>query len=202
MKRILVTAAAAILAACASAPSAVYEAAADLNSPGYLVIPNDDGRYTVAYTGARGMTRAQVAEYALLRAAEFTLEQGQEWFAVIDTKTQNVQLIPNDDLKARAGGGFVAGESTTAGAGGGAAAPGPAGTSDPMVAGGPRTGGFGGGDVPYQVLERWTPPTVPQTVLIIQTGSGDQAAFEGLDKPPQIFGARTLADEIRSKMTQ
>ncbi|NLG77315.1 MAG: hypothetical protein GX535_13865 [Xanthomonadaceae bacterium] len=202
MKQHLLYATAAVLmAACASAPAPSYQAAADLNSSGYVTAPRDDGRYTVAYTGARGMSRAQVAEFAMLRAAELTLESGQEWFAVIETTTQNVQLLEQDDLKARTGGGFVGGESAGTGAGGAGSTPTP-GASDAMTRGGPSTGGFGGGDVPYQVLERWTPPTVPQTVLVIQMGKGDEASFPGLAKAPEIFGAQVVADEIRGKMNK
>jgi hypothetical protein len=200
-QHILIATAAAVLAACASAPAPSYEAAADLNSSGYLTAPADDGRFTVAYTGAKGMSRAQVAEFAMLRAAELTLESGQEWFAVIESNTQNVQLVEAEDLKNRTGGGFVGGESAGTGAGGAGASPTP-GAADSMTRGGPSTGGFGGGDVPYQVLERWTPPTVPQTVLVIQMGKGDEASFPGLAKAPEIFGASTLAGEIRGKMNK
>lgn len=198
-QHILIATAAAVLAACASAPAPTYQAAAHLNSPGHLTAPTDEGRFTVAYTGSKGMSRAQVAEFALLRAAEFTLESGQEWFAVIDTTTQNVQLLEEEDLKNRSGGGFMGGESAGTGSGGAGPAPTP-GAADSMTRGGPSTGGFGGGDVPYQVLERWTPPTVPQTVLIIQMGKGDEASFPGLAKAPEIFGAQGTAEEIRAKM--
>ena len=200
-QHLLFATAAALLAACASTPAPTYQAAADLNSSGYLTAPRDDGRHTVAYTGARGMSRAQVAEFAMLRAAEFTLESGQEWFAVIETTTQNVQLLEQDELQDRSGGGFVGGESAGTGSGGAGSTPTP-GASDAMTRGGPSTGGFGGGDVPYQVLERWTPPTVPQAVLVIQMGKGDEASFPGLAKAPEIFGAQTLADEIRGKMNK
>ena len=51
-------------------------------------------------------------------------------------------------------------------------------------------------------LERWQPPTVPQTVIIIQMGRGEQAKFAGLDKAPEIFSAKTTAEDIRAKMKQ
>ena len=72
MKRQLAAAAvAAVLWGCASAPpqAPVYEAATQVNSPGYLTAPSDNGRFVVSYTGNKGMTREQVAQYALLRAA-------------------------------------------------------------------------------------------------------------------------------------
>jgi hypothetical protein len=196
MKRLIVIAVATI-ATSSFAAKPTYQPAPDLNSPGYSSAPAEQGRITVVYTGAKGMTKAKVAEYALLRAAELTAESGKEWFAVIDTKTQKVQLQGRkDDLDARSGGGFVTGESAGTGAGG------QGGTSrgDASTRGGPSTGGFGGGDVPYQVLERWQPPTVHQTVIIIEMGSGENAAFKGVAKAPEIFAAKTTAEEIRAKM--
>jgi hypothetical protein len=183
-------------------PPAKYEAAPDVNSAGYMTAPTDNGRFFVVYTGGKGMTREQVAEYALLRAAEFTAESGQEWFAVIETKSQRVQLAAaKDDLRSR-GGGFIGGPGgSSAGAGGtGNPAASPRGASDASTAGGASTGGFGGGAPPPQVMERWTPPRVPQTVIVIQMGSGEKASFPGLEKAPEIFSAKTTAADIRAKM--
>ncbi len=204
MKRTIgVTAAAIVLWGCATSPppAPVYEAATDVNGAGYLTAPAENGRYMVAYTGSKGMTREQVAQFALLRAAEFTAEAGKEWFAVIETKNQRVQLVPSqEDLKGRSGGGFLGGPGGSGtGAGGSGGTPSP-GTRDATTGGGATAGGFGGGAPPTQVLERWTPPTVPQTVIVIQMGSGEQAKFPGLDKAPEIFSAKTVASEIRAKM--
>lgn len=198
-----IAAAAIVLSACATAPAPVasYEAAASLDSSGYLTVPAENGQHTIVYTGAKGMSREQVAEYALLRAAEFTIESGQEWFAMIDTKNQNVQLSRvKDDLQGRSGGFISGGESAGAGTGGAGASPSPGGVADPTTRGGPSTGGFGGGDVPYQVLERWTPPTVHQTVIVIQMGTDTQATFQGRNEAPEIFAAKPTAAEIRGRM--
>lgn len=204
MKRTMgVAAIAALLWGCASAPppAPVYEAAAGVNSPGYLTAPSEDGRFVVSYTGTRGMTREQVAEFALLRAAEFTAESGKEWFAVITTKTQSVvPAPPKEDLKSRSGGGFIGGPGGSSTSAGGTGAPATRGTADPTTGGSATAGGFGGGAPPTQVLERWTPPKVLQTVIVIQMGSGDQASFGGLDKAPEIFPAKSTAEDIRSKM--
>ncbi len=203
MNRIIAVAAiAAVLWGCASAPppAAVYKPATDVNSAGYLTAPAENGRFAVAYTGTKGMSRERVAEFALLRAAEFTQESGQEWFAVIATKTQTVQLVPSkDDLKTRSGG-FIGGPGGSSTGAGGSGAPASRGTADAQTGGGATAGGFGGGAPPTQVLERWTPPTVPQTVIVIQMGSGEQAKFPGLDKAPEIFSAKTVASDIRAKM--
>jgi hypothetical protein len=203
MNRIIgVAAVAAVLGGCASAPPpVVYEPAPNLNSAGYLTAPAENGRFAVVYTGTKGMSRERVAEFALLRAAEFTAESGQEWFAVITTKTQNVQLVQSkEDLKTRSGGGFIGGPGGSSTGAGGTGAPATRGTADAQTGGSATAGGFGGGAPPTQVLERWTPPMVPQTVIVIQMGSGEQAKFAGLDKAPEIFSAKTVASDIRAKM--
>jgi hypothetical protein len=204
MKRSMgVAAIAAVLWGCASAPppAPVYEAASVVNSPGYLTAPSDNGRYLVSYTGTKGMSREQVAQFALLRAAEFTAESGKEWFAVITTKTQLVTLVQTkEDLKNRSGGGFIGGPGGSSTGAAGTGAPATRGTADAQTGGGATAGGFGGGAPPTQVLERWTPPKVPQTAIVIQMGSGEKASFAGLDKAPEIFAAKTTADDIRAKM--
>ena len=118
-KMALLAAIALVLSVSASARKPVYQAAEAPNRPGYLTAPADGGRYTVAYTGAKGMSKAQVAQFALLRAAELTRESGQEWFAVMDTKSQSVPLAkPGDELQSRTGGTFSGGEGAGTGTGG------------------------------------------------------------------------------------
>ena len=199
MKKLVLVAASLALGACgASGP--VYQAAGGPNSAGYFAAPTEDGRYAVTYTGSKKMSAAQVAEFALLRAAELTSSSGQQWFAVLQSTSRQVQLGEENDLDARAGP-VLGGGGTSAGAGGGGdrstATPG---ISDGGVPGGPSIGGFGGGDVPYQVVERWTPQSVYQTTLLIQMGSGNEASFEGLTTAPEIFAAQDVAAEIRAKM--
>lgn len=202
MKKFIALAAALALSGCATAPAAKYEPAPVLGAAGYLTAPADNGRHTVVYTGARGMSREKVAEYALLRAAEFTAESGQEWFAVIDKTSQSVKLQRNpEDLQGKSGG-VLGGEAAGTGAGGVGGSESPRGVSNPGTRGGASTGGFGGGDVPYQVIERWEPPKVFQTVIVIQMGKGSQADFTGLEKAPEIFSAKSVASDIRAKMPQ
>jgi hypothetical protein len=199
VKRLALLATTLALGACQTAlPS--YQAASGPNGFGYFSAPVDNGRQAVTYTGGKGMKPAQVAEYALLRAAELTLASGQEWFAVLHTESQKVQAADVNEIAGRSGS-VLTGESTTAGSGGDRRGAG-AGVEDAGVPGGPTTGGFGGGDVPYQVLERWTPPTVNQTTLLVQMGSGREAAFEDLEAAPEIFSARDVAERIRAKMAR
>ena len=199
MKRLILIAATLALGACQTAMPP-YRAGSGPNDIGYFSAPAGGARHTVTYTGAKGMTPAQVAEFALLRAAELTLASGQEWFAVLHSTSRQVQAGDLNRIQGRSGS-VLTGESTTAGAGGGRdRSTAAAGGDDGTVPGGPSTGGFGGGDVPYQVLERWTPPRVHQTALIIQMGSGTEASLEGLEEVPEIFSARAIADRIRARM--
>jgi hypothetical protein len=203
-KPVLSLAVALALGACVSTstaappPKATYEAAPGLDTSGWLTANADDGRYTVVYTGFPGMKRDQVVEFALLRAAEFTSEAGLEWFAVTRKTSRTVPIDPRkNDLASKTGGSLGGNPTTGTGSAAGGSQPG---VSNPTTRGGPSTGGFGGGDVPYQVLERWQPVKVPQTILEIQMGSGDQATFKGLAKAPEIFDAKKVSSEIRAKM--
>lgn len=201
MKKFLPIAVTAMLVACTTT-TPPYQAAGGPNSVGYFAAPAENGRYAVSYTGSKEMSAAQVAEFAMLRAAEITSAAGQEWFAVVNTVSRKVQVGDVNDIDGRSGAVFSTGSVAT-GAGGGASRAGSApGVSDGSVPTGPSTGGFGGGDVPYQVLERWTPPTVHQTMLLVQMGSGSQVSFEGLETAPEIYSAQAVADQIRAKMAR
>lgn len=201
MKKLILTVAAALALGACQTTMPVYQAAKAPGSVGYSTAQADGDRYTVVYTGEKGMSRAQVSEYALLRAAELTMDSGKEWFAVLEASTRKVTLV-DPDASDLTGKGELAPGSVTAGSGAPTPSTNSPGVGDAQVNLGPSTGGFGGGDVPYQVLERWTPPKGYQTTIVIQMGSGDQASFEGLDKEPEIYAAQAVSDEIRAKMAQ
>jgi len=199
VKRLILIASTAALSACQTS-TASYEPADGPGQVGYFSAPVEDGRMAVTYTGKKGMADTQVAEYALLRAAELTLASGQQWFAVLHSDQREVRVGDITRIDGRTGG-FLTSESTTAVAGGGGDRRGAtAGIEDATVPGGPTAGGVYGGDVPNQVLERWIPPTVKQTTLIVQMGSGNRASFEGLESTPQIYSAQDVATQIRAKM--
>ena len=195
--RLILTASLAALAACQTS-TASYQAASGPGQIGYFSAPVEDDRVAVTYTGKKGMTEAQVAEFALLRAAELTLASGQQWFAVLHADSREAQVGDINRIDGRSGA-ILTSEATTAGSGGDRTGAGPD-IKDAQVPGGPTTGGFGGGDVPYQVLERWRVPGVKQTTLIVQMGSGSQASFEGLESTPEIYSAQEVAAQIRAKM--
>jgi hypothetical protein len=86
MKRILLSLAvsAAIgLGACASGPG--YRAAPNATAAGYSEQLIDSSHWRVRYTGTTRMTSAQVQDYALMRAAQLTLENGGQWFQVVSS---------------------------------------------------------------------------------------------------------------------
>ncbi|MBL8547529.1 MAG: hypothetical protein JNL81_13775 [Hyphomonadaceae bacterium] len=83
MIRVLAFAAVLALAACAttSAPPP-YSAATSSTTAGYSDTQIESTRYFVNYRAPRGAEPARLEDYALLRAAELTLENGREWFWV------------------------------------------------------------------------------------------------------------------------
>jgi hypothetical protein len=182
--------------AVAKAP--VYKAAGPKGGVGYTTSATGENRYAVVYTGDSRMKRDVVANYALLRAAELTTESGFEWFAVLSTTVKDVEVGSADDMASRTGQFMGNPNSTTTGAGSDQSAG--SGTNEPGIPMGPSTGGFGGGDVPPAVLERWKPKKVVQAVLIIQVGKGDNASFPDVTKQPEIFDAKSTAEEIRATM--
>lgn len=68
------------LAACASAP--VYAPATAAGQPGYYATQVETNRYFVTYRASSGVDQTLLHDYALLRAADITLERGHDWFWV------------------------------------------------------------------------------------------------------------------------
>lgn len=84
--RITVLALAGVLAACAT-PTA-YQRADGPSDAGYSSMRIEDDRYRVSFRGGRAAGEQEVRDYALLRAAELTLEQGHDWFLVTDRSAE------------------------------------------------------------------------------------------------------------------
>ncbi len=70
------------LAACAASPP--YQPAANASASGYSEQAIEADRYRVRYTGRAGMEKSRVQDYALLRAAELTTQNGRDWFEVVN----------------------------------------------------------------------------------------------------------------------
>lgn len=69
------------LAACATSPPP-YTPAASTRAVGYSETQIEGNRYFVTYRAPSGADAALVQDYALLRAADLTLQNGRDWFWV------------------------------------------------------------------------------------------------------------------------
>ena len=85
MQRLFLAAAAASLAlsACATAPT-LYQASNGPQAVGYSEYRIEPGRYRITFRGGPGAPAQQVADYALLRAADLAVAEGYDWFQVAD----------------------------------------------------------------------------------------------------------------------
>lgn len=105
MKPILLAAAGSlILAACATPPT-VYAPAAGPQTPGYSEYRIETGRYRVTFRGGPGAPEAQVADYALLRAADLAIAEGYDWFRLVEKQTRVAGANNGPRVSIGAGGG-------------------------------------------------------------------------------------------------
>lgn len=112
MIRSLALAALLALAACATSPPS-YLAAPTTAAEGYSEVQIESNRYFVTFRAPGGADIAVLQDYALLRAAELTQQNGHDWFWV-DRRTMEGQ--------SRGGGssiGIGAGGGSYGGSGGG-----------------------------------------------------------------------------------
>ena len=79
--------AAVLLSACATTPTVYRAAQGAPTAVGYSEYRLEAGRYRVTFQGGPGAPEAQVADYALLRAAELALRDGYDWFRIADRST-------------------------------------------------------------------------------------------------------------------
>jgi len=78
----LVAAAVAALSACATAGPPPYAAAPSQTAAGYSETQIESNRYFVTYRAPSGADAGTLQDYALLRAADLTLQNGRDWFWV------------------------------------------------------------------------------------------------------------------------
>ncbi len=74
------------IAACTSVP--IYEAAQDHSDFGYSDQKIEENRYRVAYNGDASTPRSTVENFLLYRMSEITLDNGFDYFKVLDTDTE------------------------------------------------------------------------------------------------------------------
>ena len=77
------------LGACASTPD--YVAADGANDHGYYARKISEGRYRVNYNGRNRTNLQDTRDYAMLRAAELTLNKGYDWFQIVDRETSTTE---------------------------------------------------------------------------------------------------------------
>jgi hypothetical protein len=70
------------LTACATPQPTHYQAAAGPQGVGYSEFRIEPGRYRITFRGGPGAPPEQVADYALLRAADLAIAEGYDWFRV------------------------------------------------------------------------------------------------------------------------
>lgn len=80
LRRLIAIVVLSALAACATAPA--YTPAATQGAVGYSDTPIESNRYFVTYRANGPVDAALVEDFALLRAAELTLQHGRDWFRV------------------------------------------------------------------------------------------------------------------------
>lgn len=81
------------LGACASAPK--YEAASDIDDYGYYSTKLEEDRYRIQFNGRRSTSLATTRDYALLRAADLTLQEGYDWFQIVDRESETTHSVAN-----------------------------------------------------------------------------------------------------------
>jgi hypothetical protein len=89
MIRSLIVVAAIALTACATTPP-TYGPATAAGGAGYSELQVESNRYFVTYRAPASADATLLQDYALLRAAELTLQNGREWFWV-DRRTLDEQ---------------------------------------------------------------------------------------------------------------
>lgn len=117
MTKWIAVSALALLGACAT--SVPYGPATSNNAKGYSVVPIENNRFRVTY---RDNTMELARSRALRRAAEITLEQGQDWFQVVTAYSDTGELAGGGS-SVSIGGGASSGGRSSVGLGVGIALP-------------------------------------------------------------------------------
>ena len=107
---------AALLTLSACATPTVYAPATSAARVGFSDYRIEAGRYRVTFTGGGGAPIAQVADYALLRAAELALREGYDWFRVVERIDQRVGAAGGSSVSVGTGS-FSGGRRSSVGVG-------------------------------------------------------------------------------------
>lgn len=77
------------ISACASSPQ--YVPADDADDYGHYTTQLSENRYRVVFNGNSRTNLNTTKDFALLRAAELTLQEGYTWFEVVDRSTMTTE---------------------------------------------------------------------------------------------------------------
>lgn len=80
------------LGACASGPK--YVKADHADDYGHYTTQLAENRYRIVFNGGQTTSLNTTRDYALLRAAELTLQEGYDWFQVVDRETNTERRRP------------------------------------------------------------------------------------------------------------
>jgi hypothetical protein len=90
IRNLILAAAFVVLSACATSAPPPYAPSASAEAAGYAETQIESNRYFVTYRAPAGADASLLQDYALLRAADLTLQNGREWFWV-DRRTVDEQ---------------------------------------------------------------------------------------------------------------
>lgn len=111
MIRPIALALAAALTGCATPVTTQFVPAQNPQSMGFSDYKIEPGRYRVTFQGSPGAPPNQVADYALLRAADLTLGDGYDWFRVSDRSFQQSPDRNRPSFSVGVGGGSFGGRT-------------------------------------------------------------------------------------------
>ncbi len=80
---------AAVLAGCATPTPYQPNIPGQATSGGYSEVRVEPNRWRVTFEGNSLTSRQTVESYLLFRSAELTVQQGYDWFAIVDRNTEN-----------------------------------------------------------------------------------------------------------------
>lgn len=127
MKTWLALSALALIGACAT--SVPYGPAASDGAKGYSVQPIENNRFRITYTdSSMELARSR----ALRRAAEVTVEKGDDWFQIVSAYSDTGELAGGSGTSVSIGGGAGSGGRSSVGVGVGIALPLGGGSSGPV----------------------------------------------------------------------
>lgn len=155
--------------ACTTQP--LYSPAARPDGSGYWETRLTENRYRVTFTGRNATASETVKDYALLRAAELTIDNGFDWFQVVERENDG-RVIDHSEPRVSVGVG---------------------------IGGGRGCGGFGCGVIGSRWYTGVLVNPVSyaghyQTSLEILMGKGEP------EDPNKVYDARELAKNLRESL--